>query len=104
MITAQCKKRGQACSCMLRVIVSKLGKRQKAGPVVLAVGGIAAKILLENLVETLSLTVGLAMVTRGQRHIGTKKLEQAGPEFGNELRTTIANDLIGNTIKSDNRK
>ena len=71
------------------------------GPIGLTIRSIATEILLEDLVKTFSLTIGLAVVTRGQGHISSKKFEEAGPELGDELRTTIADDLIWNAIKSD---
>lgn len=48
-----------------RVVVGKLGKGKVTNPVVLLEGGEAAKVLLEGLIDSFSLAIGLRMEGRG---------------------------------------
>ena len=41
------------------------------------------------------------MVAGRKRDVGSKTFEETVPKLGDELRATIRNDLVGNTVESD---
>lgn len=53
------------------------------------------------LVKSLSLTIGLGMITGGEVGCGSKGLAQLFPDGGGELRATIGYDLCGDSLDAE---
>ena len=43
----------------------------------------------------------MTVVAGRQRDVSSKKFAETVPELGDELRTTFRNDLVGNTVETD---
>jgi hypothetical protein len=79
---------------MLLVIMEKLCKRKVFNPCFRVGMTIDSEICFQFLVEALSLSIGLRVISGRQCNGVIKKLSKGSREFGNELGTTIRDDLI----------
>ena len=71
------------------IVVHELGHSEVTGPVVLTDGSIGTEILLERLVDTLSLTIGLGVISRRHGLFNTEEGTEATEEGGSKLGTAI---------------
>src|SRR5882762_10267636 len=74
---------------MKAIVVRKLGSSEVTGPVILTDGSVGTEILLKRLVDTLSLTIGLGMISRRHGLFNTEEGTEATEEGGSKLRTVI---------------
>lgn len=61
----------------------------------------APQVRLQLLVETLSLTVGASVVTRGHTDRVAEELAELLPEGGDELWSSVGNNVIGKPMDSE---
>jgi len=87
--THECKEGHMINGGMKAVVVHELGRSEVMGPIVLTNGGIGTKILLKRLVDTLSLTIGLGVISRRHGLFNAEEGTEATEEGGSELGTAI---------------
>jgi hypothetical protein len=80
------------------IVVSKLRKWKKSGPVVLLVVAVHPEMLFEHLVGAFGLAVALGVVTGSEMEFHVKGLAQGTEEMRNELRAPIRGDVTGYSV------
>lgn len=83
------------------VVVSELGERQQRLPVVLLVGTVTTKVLLERLVGALGLAVGLWVIARREMDFHVKELTERPHEGRNKFRTSVAGNVLRDAMFGD---
>ena len=80
------------------VVVSKLGNREPAGPVVLLEITVNAEVLFQGLVYSFCLTVCLGMVAGSEVQVDSeecaKRMEKVGDELGTSVRADMHQDSM----------
>ena len=71
------------------VIVREFGRGEGTGPVILTDGSVGTEVLLKRLVDTLSLTIGLGVVSCRHGLFNTEEGTEAVEEGGSKLRAAI---------------
>jgi hypothetical protein len=100
VVSIVCKERCLFGGRVYCVVIGKLSKREEVDPIILLVIYKTAEILLEDLIDSFSLSIRLWVKGRGQVDLCTQELEQAGPEFRSKLGATIGNHIIRQAMKS----
>jgi hypothetical protein len=82
------------------IVICKLSKRKEVIPVILLIVDVATQVLLKDLVDSLCLAISLRVEGRGELDVHLKKLEEASPELGYKLRSSITDNVLRHSMKS----
>ena len=83
------KERGELRRGMRSVVVREFRERKEGDPVVLLIVDVDTEVLLENLVDSFSLTVGFRMIRGGEVGFDVEELHEGCPEPRNEVLAAI---------------
>ena len=83
---------------MNNIIIRKFRKVENLGPIVLLITQETPEILLQRLVCSCRLPIGLRMVAEGEVTSDLEHFKEVLPEFRDELGSTVADDTIGNSV------
>ena len=92
MIAEVRKEWGQLGCGVVRVIVCERGLSQYRRPIVLVVGCEDSEVVLDALVDSFCLSVGLGMKRGRQIELNAQFVRDTLPELGDKLRTSVGND------------
>lgn len=98
VVTLVGEERRNAGRVVRGVVVREFGERKKFGPVVLLIGAVDAKVLLEGLVDALDLTVRFGVVTRSVVHLHVEERAERSKETRNEFGTAVGRDVTGRAM------
>ena len=84
--------------CMRSVVVSEFGEREERNPIVLLVVDIDAKILFEDLVNSLGLSIGFGVVGCRKVRFDVEESGERFPEARNEVFSAIRDDVGGSAV------
>lgn len=87
---------------MRSVVVRKLRNREEFRPIGLPVVCERSEILLQLLVDTFRLSIGLRMESGRQGGLYPESTEQCPEEVGSELRSAIADHLLRSSVELPN--
>ena len=76
------------------IIIRKLRKVENLGPIVLLITQETPEILLQRLVCSFRLPIGLRMVAEGEVARDLEHLEEMLPKFGDKLRSSVTDDTV----------
>ena len=62
-------------------------------PVVLLIVDVDSEVLLENLIDSLGLTVSFVLICSGQVHLDVEKLAQGSPKARNEVFAMVGHNV-----------
>src|ERR1700682_6087356 len=83
------KEGGRTSSLVWSIVVSKLCKRKKHGPIILLVVAIATQVLLQGLIDPFRLAITLRVVARSEVELHVQRFSKTAEEVGHELRSSI---------------
>jgi hypothetical protein len=86
---------------LIEVVDGEFGDRQEVKPVILLIVATYAKILFEDLIHALDLTIDLWMKCGGKTTIDIKDIRERGPKMRGKNRSTIRDDRVRNAMQSD---
>jgi hypothetical protein len=95
------KEWGDICGGVRGIVVCELCEREVGCPIVLQVINIDLEVLLENLVEVLSLTVSFRVIHSREVELNAEALHEGLPKVGDEECTTIGDDISWGTVFCD---
>jgi hypothetical protein len=76
------------------IIIRKLRKVENLGPIVLLITQETPEILLQRLVCSFRLSVGLRMVAGGEVAGDLEHLEEMLPKFGDKLQASVTDNTV----------
>ena len=85
--------------CLDQVVLLKLSHRKGFVPIILALVGEQANILLELLVDALGLAIGLQVIGRRSCELDPEDVIQFASEVGNKLRSMIQHDSVRESME-----
>jgi hypothetical protein len=90
--------RGDICGRVQGIVVCELCEKEEECPIVLQVINIDSEVLLENLVEVLSLTVSFRVICGQEVELNAEVLCKGLPKVGDEGHATIRDDIGWGTM------